>query len=104
VEIEEEEEHKVARIKDSRINRRSKKIKYLVEWKGYEGEDSWETENNVGNTKTLIKTFHQKNPSTPRHLVATIFNSLNFQPLENFTKTKDALAGWELGMFQRKSP
>jgi hypothetical protein len=104
VEIEGEEEHKVSRIKDSRIDRRSKKIEYLVKWKGYEGEDSWETENNVRNAKTLIKTFHWKNPSTPRHLFATVFNSLNFQPLENFTKTKEASAGWELGMFQRKSP
>jgi hypothetical protein len=104
VEIEGEEEHKVSKIKDSRINRRSKKIKYLVEWKGYKGEDLWETKNNVKNAKTLIKAFHWKNPSTPRHLFATVFNSLNFQPLENFTETKKASAGWELGMFRRKSP
>jgi hypothetical protein len=106
VEIEGEEEHKVSKIKDSRINRRTKKIEYLVEWKGYKGEDFWETENNVKNSKTLIKAFHKKNPSAPRHLFATIFNSLNFQPLENFmeTETKKGSAGWELGMFWRKSP
>jgi hypothetical protein len=104
VEIEGEEEHEVFKIKDSRMNRRLKKIKYLVEWKGYKGEDLWEMENNVRNAKTLIKMFHQKNPSAPRHLFATVFNSLNFQPLENFTETKEASAGWELGMFRRKAP
>jgi hypothetical protein len=104
VEIEGEEEHEVSKIKDSRINRRSKKIEYLVEWKGYEGEDSWEIENNVKNAKTLIKAFHWKNPSAPRHLFATVFNSLNFRPFENFTETRKASAGWELGMFRRKSP
>jgi hypothetical protein len=104
VEIKGEEEHKVAKTKDSRINQRSKKIEYLVEWKGYKGEDSWDNENNVKNAKTLIKAFHRKNPSAPRHLFATIFNSLNFQPLENFTEIKATSAGWELGMFQRKSP
>jgi hypothetical protein len=31
VEIEGEEEHEVAKIKDSRIHHRSKKIEYLVE-------------------------------------------------------------------------
>jgi hypothetical protein len=103
VEIEGEEEHEVSKIKDSRINRRSKRIEYLVEWKGYKREDSWETESNVKNAKTLIKTFHRKNPSAPRHLCATVFNSLNFRPLENFTETKKASAGWELGMFWRKS-
>jgi hypothetical protein len=103
VEIKGEEEHKVSKIKDSRINRRTKKIKYLVEWKGYKGEDSWEIENNVKNSKTLIKAFHKKNPSTPRHLFTAIFNSLNFRPLENFTEMKEASVGWELGMFRRKS-
>jgi hypothetical protein len=103
VEIEGEEEHEVSKIKDSRINRRSKKIEYLVEWKGYKGENLWETKNNVKNAKTLIKAFHRKNPSAPRHLFVTIFNSLNFQSLENFTKTRKASAGWELGMFRRKS-
>jgi hypothetical protein len=104
VEIEGEEEHKVSKIKDSRINCRTKKIEYLVEWKGYNREDSWEKEANVKNAKTLIKNFHKKNPSAPRHLYATIFDSLKFRPLENFTETRDGLAGWELGMFRRKSP
>jgi hypothetical protein len=104
VEIEGEEEHEVSKIKDSRINRRTKKIEYLVEWKGYDGEDSWEKEANVKNAKTLIKSFHKKNPSAPRHLYATIFDSLKFRPLENFTEARDGSAGWELGMFRRKSP
>jgi hypothetical protein len=93
VEIEGEEEHKVAKIKDSRINHRSKKIEYLVEWKGYEGEDSWEKEANIKNAKMLIKNFHKKNPSMPRHLYVGIFKSLNFKPLENFTESRQGLAG-----------
>jgi hypothetical protein len=104
VELEGEEEHKVARIKDSRINRRSKKIKYLVEWKGYNREDSWEKEANIKNARTLINNFHKKNSSAPRHLYAVIFDSLNFRPLKNFTKGIQGSAGWELGMFWRKSP
>jgi hypothetical protein len=92
VEIEGEEEHKVSKIKDSRINRRTKKIKYLVEWKGYKGEDSWENKANVKNTKTLIKSFHKKNPSAPGHLYITIFDLLKFQPLENFIETENIMS------------
>jgi hypothetical protein len=51
----------------------------------------------------LIKNFHKKNPSTPRHLYTVAFDSLNFRPLENFTKGEKGLAGWELGMFRRKT-
>ena len=45
--IDGEEEWEVARIKDSRIHRRWKKLQFLVEWKGFPGEDSWENIKNV---------------------------------------------------------
>ncbi|QRW23676.1 Transposon Tf2-12 polyprotein [Rhizoctonia solani] len=60
-----EEEYEVERILDSKWKGRgkSKKLWYLVKWKGYDkGSNSWEAVDNVGNAQEAIKEFHMEHP------------------------------------------
>ncbi|QRW18204.1 Transposon Tf2-12 polyprotein [Rhizoctonia solani] len=60
-----EEEYEVERILDSKWKGRgkSKKLWYLVKWKGYDkGSNSWEPVDNVGNAQEAIEEFHMEHP------------------------------------------
>lgn len=61
--------YEIANILNSRINPKTKKLEYLIEWKGYEGTDeetSWEPAENVesGNTEKTDE-FHLRYPDKP---------------------------------------
>lgn len=97
--IEGEEEYEVEAILDSRIWR--KKLQYLVKWMGYdEGKNKWEPEGNL-HCDELIAEFHRKHPSAPKKVSATIFNSLPWTPLVNFTDVPAPSETWTAGTYSR---
>ena len=50
---------------NSRIRRGS--LEYLVHWRGYsDEEDTWEPEENVKNSASLLRNFHRNHPSAPQ--------------------------------------
>jgi uncharacterized protein YicC (UPF0701 family) len=64
VEVEGELEYEVKEILDSKISRG--KLKYLMEWEGYEPDErSWESAENIQNTVEIITEFHQYYPNRP---------------------------------------
>ena len=64
VEVEGELEYEVARILDSKIERR--KLKYLIDWVGYGPEErTWELAENVVHTTDTIADFHREYPLRP---------------------------------------
>lgn len=71
VEIDGQEEHEVAEIVDSKLDRRSRppKVLYQVRWVGYEGtseEYSWATAEDLKNSWDIVQDFHKKYPEKPR--------------------------------------
>jgi hypothetical protein len=95
------EEYEVETILDSRLYRT--KLQYLVKWKGYGPEEnSWEPEDNLTNSKTLIKKFHQEHPNAPRRIAATIWKTMPFKRIENFTEPpRRTLFNWTQGRARR---
>ena len=70
VEIEGEPEYEIAKILDSKIDRRHRncKLLYLVRWLGYEGTDeetSWLLAMELGHASNLISDFHSCYPTKP---------------------------------------
>lgn len=66
IEVDGEAEYEVAAILDSRRYRN--KLKYLVQWKGYEGQaesSMWEPSENLANSPQLVSDFHNKYPDKP---------------------------------------
>jgi len=64
VEVEGELEYEVARILDSKIERR--KLKYLIDWVGYGPEErTWEPAENVVHSADAIANFHREYPLRP---------------------------------------
>jgi len=95
IEVEGEDEYEVQQICDSRIYR--KKLQYLVRWRGYGMEyDSWEPESNLEHAERRIKKFHKAHPKAPQKIPASIFASLPWKPIENFTETPTS-SSWEHG-------
>jgi hypothetical protein len=94
-----EEEWEVDKVLDSRLYGRWKKLQYLVSWKGYAAShNSWEPVENVENAPEPIAKFHRKNPGAPRKLAATLFATLPWTRLENFTDVPlPPGPGWEDG-------
>jgi hypothetical protein len=64
MEVKGEEEYEVEQVLDSQMYH--KKLQYLVSWKGYPGQDSWEPEANLANSKDLVVKFHCKHPDAPQ--------------------------------------
>jgi hypothetical protein len=95
VEVEGEEEYKVEQVLDSWIY--CKKLQYLVSWKGYPGQDSWEPEANLANSKDLVVEFHHKHPDAPQQISAMTLQSLPWQPIVNHTICADNGLEWETG-------
>ncbi|EIW72393.1 hypothetical protein TREMEDRAFT_26078 [Tremella mesenterica DSM 1558] len=63
------ESWEVKDIVDSRVNKRSGKLEYLVEWLGYEGTDdsvSWEPVENVDGADDILAKFHELHPTKPK--------------------------------------
>ncbi len=57
IEVDGKLEYEVSRIVDSRLNKRRKRIEYLVEWTGYEGTPggtTWEPEDNLQQSQEAI--------------------------------------------------
>ena len=92
-------EWEVEYIKDSRLQRG--KLQYLVKWKGYAQEEStWEPEECVKNSQSLVKDFHSKHPSAPKKISVLAFSQLPFRPYENYTEMTsppDHLSHWARG-------
>jgi hypothetical protein len=64
VQIDGELEYEVSEILDSKII--GNKLHYLVHWSGYDAnERTWEPLQNLGNSRELIKEFHERNPDKP---------------------------------------
>jgi hypothetical protein len=62
------EEFEVSNVVDSRLNSRSKRLEYLVEWKGYEGTDeqtTWEPAENLDGAQEMIADYHRLHPEKP---------------------------------------
>ena len=58
VRINQNEEYEVEEILDAKWNSRTKRLRFLVRWKGYgPTEDSWETENDLENAKEALKDY-----------------------------------------------
>ena len=71
VEIDGQEEHEVAEVVDSKLDRRSRppRVLYQVRWVGYEGtveEYSWATPEDLKNSWDIVQEFHKKYPNKPR--------------------------------------
>lgn len=100
VELDGELEYEVHEILDSQWVGRGKnrKLKYLVNWKGYTPkDDTWEPEDHLKNAQKLIKEFHRRHPSAPQRIKASVWQSLNWQPIENFTTPTPTTYSWETG-------
>lgn len=70
-----EERYVVEKVIDSRIYRRQ--LQYKVRWKGYgQGDDTWQTADDLKGAKALVNKFHRENPEAPRKLAATAFEAL----------------------------
>jgi hypothetical protein len=96
-----EQEYEVETILDSRLHRA--KLQYLVKWRGYGPEEnSWEPEDHLQNSKSLVTKFHRDHPNSPRRISAATWVSLPFQRLENFTiPPKQTLFDWTQGRARR---
>jgi hypothetical protein len=60
--VDDEPEWEVAEILDCR--RRYRKLQYLVRWLGYD-HPTWEPQENVEKSSTLVKNFHRLHPEKP---------------------------------------
>ena len=102
--IDGEEEFEVEKVLDSRIARGL--LQYLVKWKGFPGEDSWEPHFNVTHASEAVEKFHAEHPGAPRVIKASLFASLlpSLRPPENYTDISDsdyphADLSWEHGKY-----
>jgi hypothetical protein len=70
--------YEVEGVLDSRLRRG--KLEYLMKFVGYGPEwNEWIPEEEAQGSRDLIAQFHRKNPSAPRRISATSFESLPFQ-------------------------
>ena len=70
IDVDGDDEYEVANIINSRLNTRTGKLEYLVEWLGYEGTDkhmTWEPKNNVTSLTDKLEEFHLQYPDKPRN-------------------------------------
>ena len=62
IQVKGRKEWEVEQILQHREVGKNKKIQYLVRWKGYDrGEDTWEPEENLMNSKKLLQEYQEKN-------------------------------------------
>nr|VWO97963.1 BZIP domain-containing protein [Ganoderma boninense] len=88
VEIDHTLENEVEAILDSR--KYNNQFQYLIKWRGEDhGQDSWEPIGNVTHCDELIADFHRLHPNAPRRISASIFATLPWQEITNFTAIRD---------------
>jgi hypothetical protein len=94
--IEGEEFYEVDSILDSRY--RYRKLRYLVRWRGYdESADTWEPAEELEQTAPdAVAEFHNNHPNAPKKISASIFHTLPWQPLVNFTEQEYQSMGHRL--------
>ena len=101
VELDDEIEYEVQEILDSRWIKRGRgkpKFEYLVSWRGFlPRDDTWEPEENLKNSQEYVEEFHKRFPEAPTRIKASIFATLPWRPIENFTNTEDLDFDWEEG-------
>ena len=69
IDVGRDDEYEVANIINSRLNTRTGKLEYLVEWLGYEGTDehtTWEPKDNITSSTSKLEEFHARYPDKPR--------------------------------------
>ncbi len=59
--IEGMDEYEVESILKRRTNKKTKEIEYLVMWKGYPDDVSWEREENLKNCEEMVNNFNKEN-------------------------------------------
>ena len=101
VELDDELEYEVREILDSRWVKRGRaqpKLEYLVSWRGFlPRDDTWEPEGNLKNSEEYVKEFHRRFPEAPTRIKASIFATLPWRPIENFTEARALDFDWETG-------
>ncbi|PIL32326.1 hypothetical protein GSI_05572 [Ganoderma sinense ZZ0214-1] len=96
VEVDNVLENEVEAILDSR--KYNNQFQYLVKWKGeHHGHDSWEPVHNITHCDELVADFHRQHPNAPRRLAASVFATLPWQDLRNFTTGDGTDLEWESG-------
>ena len=69
IEVEGEQEYELKAILDSKLDRRFRtKLRYYVEWEGYEGTDeqySWVGADDLEHAQELRTEFHRRYPGKP---------------------------------------
>ena len=81
--IDGEEEWVIEEILDAKVI--NWKLWYLVKWKDFGIEhNTWEPWDNI-HAPNLVADFYQKHPGAPRHISATEFCSIQFEPLLTLT-------------------
>ena len=84
IQIEGQEEWEIDEILDSRYYRRQ--FQYLIKWKNYRGDPSWEPWKNLEHAPDAVSEFHSKHPNAPRRLNATLYASLFSQTRTSHTE------------------
>ena len=75
-------------------------LEYYVAWKGYNAAfDSWEHEDNLERAQAMIKDFKKRHPGAVQRIDASVFASLPWQKLENFTEGPTNEFAWEEGRY-----
>ena len=93
IQVDDALEYEVEQVLNSR--KYCNQLQYLVKWQGYDqGHNSWEPATNLTHCAELIKVFHNKHPTTPRQIAASIFAALPWLPHVVFTDTGPSLS-WE---------
>ena len=101
VELDDEIEYEVREVLDSRWVKRGRakpKLEYLVSWRGFlPCDDTWEAEDNLKNSEEYVEEFHKRFPEAPAQIKASIFATLPWRPIENFTNTEVLDFDWDTG-------
>ena len=101
VELDDGVEYEVREVLDSRWVKKGRgkpKFEYLVSWKGFlPCDDTWEPEENLKNLGEYIEEFHKRFPEAPACIKVSIFATLPWRPIENFTNTEVLDFDWETG-------
>ena len=91
--------YEVEKIVDKRINKRTRKVEYLVKWEGYSSKDNtWENVENFNDSERLIKQFndslkdneYQKHKKNEEKLEKNMLRKLG---ISNFELTKNGGIG-----------
>lgn len=77
----------ISKIVDAKVDDKTGKTSYLVEWEGYPGKDTWEPERNLRGAPDLVAAYHKRNDKVDEEDVRTP------SPKPKKTKIKDRMLG-----------